>query len=193
MGLTDEIRNAISLNVRIRYETSADETSHQTAPCVICSNDTKPDNRLFLYVMGEGRLCSGCACKYAPDKYRALLEYKSRDLDELLEKNGKSIEPSLTDVEWKDIRKQLDALCTIADDLSKGVARGIVEAPVGHIGLLYLAKDILKPDQKEGEDEKDYELRVKTFRIQKIQEKLKTETLGRLAVLERYFEKLGLS
>lgn len=193
MGLTDEIRNAISLNVRIRYETSADEATHQSSPCVICSNDTKSDSRLFLYVTGEGRLCSSCAYKYAPDKYRALQEYKSRDLDELLEKKGNSIEPSLTDVEWKDIRKQLESLSTLADDLSKGVARGIVEAPVGHIGLLYLAKDIVKPDQKEGEDEKEYELRVKTFRIQKIQDKLKTETLGRLVVLERYFEKLGLS
>lgn len=193
MGLTDEIRNAISLNVRIRYETSADEASHLVTPCVICSNDTKSESRLFLYVKGEGRLCSGCAYKYAPDKYRALQEYKSSDLDDLLQKKGTAIEPSLTDVEWKDIRKQLDALSAIADDLSKGVARGIVEAPVGHIGLLYLAKDIVKPDQKEGEDEKDYELRVKTFRIQKIQEKIKTETLGRLAVLERYFEKLGLS
>jgi len=193
MGLTEEIRNTISQNVRIRYETSADETSHQSSPCVICNNDTKSNNRLFLYVKGEGRLCSGCANKYAPDKYRALQEYKSRDLGDLLENKEKSPEPSLTAVEWKDIRKQLDALSAIADDLVKGLARGIVEAPVGHIGLLYLAKDIIKPEQKEGEDEKDYELRVKTFRIQKIQEKLKTETLGRLAVLERYFEKLGLS
>lgn len=193
MGLTDEIRNAIANDVRIRYETSADETSHQSSPCIICSNDTKTESRLFLYVKGEGRLCSGCANKYAPEKFRALQEYKSRDLDELLESKDKSTISSLTAVEWKDVRKQLDTLNAIADDLSKGVARGIVEAPVGHIGLLYLAKDIVKPDQKEGENEKDFELRVKTFRIQKIQEKLKAETIGRLAILERYFEKLGLS
>lgn len=67
-----------------------------------------------------------------------------------------------------------------------------MEAPAGHIGLLHFAKDLVRPIRKEGEPEKEYQLRVKTYRIRKIFEKLKIETVDRIETLYEYFVRLGM-
>jgi hypothetical protein len=76
--------------------------------------------------------------------------------------------------------------------LIKGISRGIVEAPAGHIGLLHFAKDLVRPVRKEGEPEKEYQLRVKTYRMKKIFEKLKIETIDRIDTLQQFFIRLGM-
>ena len=79
--------------------------------------------------------------------------------------------PELTKDEWCEIHKNLQILFSTTSDLAKGISRGIVEAPSGHIGLLHFAKDIVKPPRKEGETDSDYELRVKGHRMTRICEK----------------------
>jgi len=190
MSITEDIRNAISAKVRICYE-AVDENTAQSTPCIICKKKCVKENILYLYIKGEGRLCNECGERFVPEKIRSLQEYKIKDLEELIN-NTSPRTPSLTGVEWKDVRKNIDALMELSEDLAKGVSRGIVEAPAGHIGLIYLAKDIVKPEPRDGESEKDYEMRVKTFRIQKLHEKIRSETLGRVSILRRYFEKLGM-
>lgn len=190
MSITEDIRNAIKSRVRICYET-ADENSHGSEACIICKNDCPAEGKLYLYVKGEGRLCPSCAERFVPEKYNSLQDYKNRDLEELIS-NAEALSPSLTPAEWKDVKNNIDALLEISEDLSKGIARGIIEAPSGHIGLIYLAKDIVKPEKRDNESEKDYELRVKTFRIQKLHEKIRAQTVERISLLRRYFDKLGL-
>ncbi len=73
----------------------------------------------------------------------------------------------------------------MCDKLSRGVARGIVEAPAGHIGLMHYAKDLRRPARRENEPEKDYEMRVKSFRISKLYEKIHADTAGRVVRLIR--------
>lgn len=190
MGITDDIRNAIASKVLICHE-SATVTTSVNLPCVICKNECTADSKLYLYIKGEGNVCQTCGERFAPETLKTMLEYREKDIRELVVSNGGRV-PVLTAIEWKDIEKNIDALLSLSEDLAKGVSRGIVEAPAGHIGLLYLAKDIVKPERKEGESEKDYELRVKSFRIQKLHEKIKAETSGRVAILRRYFEKMGM-
>jgi DNA-directed RNA polymerase subunit RPC12/RpoP len=190
MGITDDIRSAIASKILICHETT---TTNQplNVPCIICKKEFAADSKLYLYVKGEGNVCQTCGERFAPETHKIMLEFKDKDIRELLVNNSEQI-PTLTAIEWNDIEKNLNSLVSMCEDLAKGVSRGIVEAPAGHIGLLYLAKDIVKPERKSGESEKDYELRVKSFRIQKLHEKIKAETSGKVLILRRYFEKMGL-
>lgn len=190
MSITDDICNAIASKILICYE-SATIKPPVNIPCIICKNEFTAISKLYLYVKGEGNVCQTCGERFAPETFKTMLEYRDKDIRELMANNGERV-PALTAIEWKDVEKNIDALLSISEDLAKGVSRGIVEAPAGHIGLLYLAKDIVKPVRKDEEPEKDYELRVKSFRIQKLHEKIKEETSGRIAILRRYFEKMGL-
>jgi hypothetical protein len=190
MGITDDIRSVIAPKIHI-YHNSASQKIPLNITCVICKKEFSADNTLYLYIKGEGYVCQTCGERFAPKTSKIMLEYSEKDIRELPVDIGDRVS-SLTAPEWRDIEENINALLSISEDLAKGVARGIVEAPAGHIGLLYLAKDIVKPECKKGESEKDYELRVKSFRIQKLQEKIKAETAERIAILHRYFEKLGL-
>ena len=80
----------------------------------------------------------------------------------------------------------------ISADLAKGIARGIVEAPAGHIGLLHFAKNIEKPLRREEETDKEYALRVRTHRMTKLYEVVSAETVGRVEKIKSELIKLGL-
>lgn len=189
MGITDDIRNTLQSKLIIRYVSENAASDSKTA-CIICHGDFNINNQYCLYSKEEGFVCRSCGERFVPEMIKTIGEYMMRDLD-----NSRSINHSqqiFSAAEWVDIQHQIEKLLKISLDLSKSTARGIVEAPAGHIGLLYLAKDIVRPEQKENESEKDYTLRVKSYRIQKLQEKIKAETWERIQILKGYFEKLGL-
>jgi hypothetical protein len=190
MGISDDISNAIASKVLICHESTITNVSENPL-CVICKNEITTGSKLQLYIKGEGIVCEICGERFAPEALKTMLEYRDKDIRELVVSTSGRV-PTLSSIEWNDIEKNIDALLSLSEDLAKGVSRGIVEAPAGHIGLLYLAKDIVKPERKEDESEKDYELRVKSYRIQKLHEKIKAETSGRVAILRGYFEKMGM-
>lgn len=191
MGITDEIRHALKSKVAIQY-TSETENPQSIFTCVVCGNEDQLDRPLCLHVRGDGYLCKGCARRYTPEILGAL------EKTNVFEKGSKDaliieeVAKKLTNQEWTNIRRSLENLEDLFTDIISGISRGIIEAPTAHIGLLFLAKDIKKPDRKEGENEKDYELRVKSYRISRLQEKLKKEIFDRLLFLEQCFLKLGL-
>ncbi len=187
MSITDDIRNAIRSKLVTCFDAAKTDFPVNTT-CVICKKDFTIDGKIYLYVKGEGEICQVCGERFAPENQKEIIENKGKDIKEFLIDKAHFLDAD----EWKNVKKNIESLLTLSDDLAKGVARGIVEAPAGHIGLLYLAKDIVKPERKTNEKEKDYDLRVKSFRIQKLQEKIKAEMSDRIALLQHYFEKLGL-
>jgi len=190
MGITEDIRKAIQSKVLIRYNTQ--EQDSETVSCVICGKSFSVSGPLCLYVRGDGHMCHVCAERFAPEMLQAMKEYRNKDVRKLLGRR-ETINPQLlTRQEWKEIRDHLKVLIKVTVDLARGISRGIIEAPSGHIGLLYLAKDISKPQKKEDESDKDYELRVKTYRTSRLFEKIKKETYDRIIALQHYFVKLGL-
>lgn len=187
MSITDDIRNAIASKLVICRDVSKADFPVNTI-CVICKKDITIDCKMYLYAKGEGAVCQVCGGRFAPEMQKEILENKDKEIQELVFDKKQVLDAD----EWKNVKNNIDALLTFSDDLAKGVARGIVEAPAGHIGLLYLAKDIVKPERKIDETEKDYDLRVKSFRIQKLQEKIRAEMSEKIILLQHYFEKLGL-
>ena len=187
MSITDDIRSAIASKLTICYDAEKNDLPVNTS-CVICNNDFTINNKLCIHAKNEGPVCLSCAERFAPEMLKTILEFKDKNIHHLTVNHT----PVLSKEEWVDVEQNIEALLSLSDDLSKGVARGIVEAPAGHIGLLYLAKDIIKPERKADETDKDYDLRVKSFRIQKLQERIKAETSGRINVLRYYFNKMGL-
>lgn len=190
MSITDDIRDAIAPKIIICHD-AATGSLPVALSCVICKKEYYISDKLYLCVPGEGPVCHSCGERFAPEMLKTMLEYREKDLHELIT-GKKQKENDLSSDEWADIEKHIDALLVILEDLSKGVARGIIEAPAGHIGLLYLAKDFVKPQRKENETDKDYELRVKSYRIQMLQQKIRNETIERVLTLQKYFKKLGL-
>jgi hypothetical protein len=120
------------------------------------------------------------------------VEECNRDKLNNLFDNKMKYQLSLTTKEWEDIRENLYILQKVTVELARGISRGIVEAPTGHIGLLHYAKDIEKPQRKDGESDKDYDLRVKSHRMIKLFDKIKKETYERINLLQSYFAKLGM-
>lgn len=190
MGITEYIRDALSSKILIHQNDELVGSIAQVT-CAICNNKSMIDRSLCLYAKDEGPVCFLCGERFAPDVQRKVNDIREkRNLSGVANPNVPV--SVLSPLEWETVGKNLEALSAISEDLVRGIARGIVEAPSGHIGLLYLAKDIYKPERKVDESEKDYELRVKSFRIQKLQEKLRAETCDRITLLRRYFELLGL-
>ena len=188
MSITEDIRCAITSKILICHEIVPTDPPLNVL-CVICKKEFAVDGKFYLYVKGEGNVCQTCGERFAPETLKTMVEYRDKDVRDLLLSNSGSAS-AMSAGEWNDVEKNIDALLSISEDLAKGVARGIVEAPAGHIGLLYLAKDIVKPERRENETAVDYDMRVKTFRIQKLHEKIKKETYERVALLRMYFEKM---
>lgn len=191
MGIADEIRKTIQEKLVIKY-VSNETDDDQPANCVICATAFINTTKFSLYLPGEGYLCNSCGQKFAP-QMASLLEIKP---DSLVKKDDCTMEilprDILTTQEWQEIYHNLERLLEATSEIAKGLSRGIIEAPAGHIGLLHFAKDVVRPHRKELESEKDYELRVKTYRIRKIYEKIRQETTCRVELLQRYLYRMGM-
>ena len=135
---------------------------------------------LCISVGTEGLLCSMCASTYAPEMSLKLGEQLPASEEDEKRSDQQPVFSALSEMEWRDVAATINALRNISADLVKGIARGIVEAPAGHIGLLHYAKDIEKPPCRDNEPEKEYALRVKTHRMTRLYEILSAETVGRI-------------
>lgn len=190
MGIADQIRKTIQSKLVLKFCSSNDD-SNQAASCVLCNEKFVFSGNFSFFISDEGYVCYSCGENFAPDMARALNLISHSQII----KNYSKTESS-TDIfsleEYHLIHENLEILKQVTMDMIKGLSRGIIEAPVGHIGLLHYAKDIIRPVKKEGESEKDYQLRVKTFRMKKIYEKLKAETADRIELLYNFFIRLGM-
>lgn len=185
MGIAEDIKKTIQSRLVIRYCTE-EMLKNPEVFCIVCERRFKLSSKLCMYIRSEGHICSSCSDRYAPE-LKVLFDSASEN-----RKNPMAAGRELTNQEWKDIWGHLRILLKLTVELSRGISRGIVEAPSGHIGLLHLAKDIGKPARKENESDKDYELRVKSHRMVQLFDKIKNETWGRIAELHTYFRKLGM-
>ncbi|HEX2956650.1 MAG TPA: hypothetical protein VHO70_07455 [Chitinispirillaceae bacterium] len=185
MGIAEDIKKTIQSRLVIRYCTE-EMLKNPEVFCIVCERRFKLTSKLCMYIRSEGHICSSCSDRYAPE-LKALLDTTND--------NGNGSVAAcreLTMQEWKDVWSHLRILLKLTVELSRGISRGIVEAPSGHIGLLHLAKDIGKPARKDNESDKDYELRVKSHRMVQLFDKIKNETWGRVAELHTYFRRLGM-
>lgn len=186
MRIRQEITNLLKSRIVIRHR-SLDEEAGADGKCCICTRDISmlPGN-LCVGIGDEGVLCSVCAMEYAP-------EMADKIYDQLPETDN---EKSSTTVHGtpksSSIANEIATLRDISNDLAKGIARGIVEAPAGHIGLLHFAKDIQKPARKVSESDKEYDLRVRTYRMTKLYEILSAETVGRIDTIKAFLVEHGL-
>jgi hypothetical protein len=137
MNFRTELRQLLKNRVVIRHR-SSEEQEVTGAGCCLCSRKINilPGN-LCVAVGEEGLLCSICTKVYVPEMAAAIA-------DQLPEANEDDNPASsgLSTTEWIDIANEISLLQSVSADLAKGISRGIVEAPAGHIGLLHYAKDI---------------------------------------------------
>jgi len=190
MGIADQIRNTIQAKLVLKF-CLPQSITEQTVSCVICNDKYVITRSVNFFIPDEGYVCFECGEKFAPEMAYTLNQindFSTKNIDSTLEKNR----DLLSTQEWNQIYETLDSLRQVSMDLIKGLSRGIVEAPAGHIGLLHFAKDLVRPVRKEGEPEKEYQLRVKTYRISKIFEKLKIETVDRIDKLQEFFIRLRM-
>ncbi|MBN1758339.1 MAG: hypothetical protein JW863_08480 [Chitinispirillaceae bacterium] len=129
---------------------------------------------------------------YAPEMADKLLEQLPVSEEDGTVGAGSDSSDGVSAERWNDLSAELNSLQKISTELAKGIARGIVEAPAGHIGLLHYAKDIQKPQRKEGESEKEYLLRVRTHRMTKLYEIISSETVERIKKIKQYLIQLGI-
>lgn len=190
MGIADQIRKTIQAKLVLKFCPSQ-SIKEQTASCVICNCKYVISKNLSFFIPDDGNVCYECGEKFAPEMAQAL-----NQINQYSTKGSGSTEEKSRDLlstqEWNQIYETLDSLRQVSMDLIKGLSRGIIEAPAGHIGLLHFAKDLVRPVKKEGESEKEYQLRVKTYRMKKIFEKLKIETVDRIDKLQEFFIRLGM-
>lgn len=191
MGIAEEIRKTIQSRLVLKYY-SALQNGNQSLLCVICSRNFIPSGKFCFFIPDDGFVCYSCGQNFAPEMASALNSFDDI-LPEKLDPTQISVRNALSSKEWQDIYNNLQILHNVSLELSKGISRGIIEAPAGHIGLLHYAKDIIRPVKKDNESDKDYDLRVRTYRIRKIYEKLRSETVERIEVLQKYFIKLGMT
>lgn len=189
MGISDEIRKSIKGKVALR---SNSDGSTGKSKCVICGNNFQIKENLSLYIREEGYVCLSCGERFVPEMVINMKKFNHKNIRSLIVKKEPAPEKSLSGEEWAEIDKNLDHLLKITNDLAKGISRGIIEAPAGHIGLLHFAKNITKPQRKPNESDKDYEMRVKSFRMAALYERIKSETWNPINTLKNYFVKLGL-
>lgn len=189
MSLRDEISRLIEKKIVIRHR-STDENNSNASRCLICRRYILlPPGGLCLAIGDEGLVCRVCGNTYAPEMILAL--GKQQPITRKQE-NGIVLDGVMSQ-KWESVISELEALTGITDELAKGVARGIVEAPAGHIGLMHYAKDIQKPPRKSGESEKDYDLRVRTYRMTKLYEIIRKDTTGRVESLWRMLQNESVS
>lgn len=191
MGIADQIRETIQAKLVLKF-CPPQNNAEKTVSCVICNGKYVISRNFSLFLPDEGYVCYGCGEKFAPEmtlSFNQMNHFPTQIPDSTAEKTSDLFSMQ----EWNQINETLDSLRQVSMDLIKGLSRGIVEAPTGHIGLLHFAKDLVRPVRKEGEPEKEYQLRVKTYRIRKIFEKLKKETLDRIDTLHDFFTRLGMS
>ena len=192
MSISDDINNLIRGKVVIRHR-NEEELGGIEASCMICLRSiTLPPGSVCLFINDEGLLCPVCADHYAPEMTRMLNQ-------DVVVKENKSVTYSEINygaahstVEEEQLRDDIQKLIEVTDSLSRGIARGIIEAPAGHIGLMHYAKDIRKPPLREGESEKDYELRVRSFRISRLYEKIHADTTERVERIEKFLREKGI-
>jgi hypothetical protein len=186
MGIAEDIRKTIQSRLVIRYCTE-EMFKNPEVFCIVCERRFKLESVLCMYIRGEGHICSSCSDKYAPE-LKTLLDVSGQ----VVKNSDSSPSQPLSVQEWKEVWGHLRVLLKLTVELSRGISRGIVEAPSGHIGLLHLAKDIGKPVRKDNESDKDYELRVKSHRMVHLFDKIKNETWGRVSALHDYLRRLGM-
>ncbi|MBN1576973.1 MAG: hypothetical protein JW913_10500 [Chitinispirillaceae bacterium] len=192
MSFSDDIRQLIKNRMVIRHRTEK-ELSGEANCCLICRREINlPAGTLCLGVGNEGLVCSTCGKRYATEMVIALGEQQPMsggiDSSGMIQEQADTLEPT----EWLEIAHDIENLTAVCAELAKGIARGIIEAPAGHIGLMHYAKDIKKPLRKETESEKDYELRVRTHRMARLYEKISVDTVGRIERIKKFLQKLGL-
>lgn len=190
MGIADQIKKTIQAKLVLKF-CPTQSITEQTVSCVICNVKYVIFRNLSFFLPDEGYVCYGCGQKFAPELASALnqINHFSSERADFTVMEDKD---ALSTQEWNQIYETLETLWQVSTDLIKGISRGIVEAPAGHIGLLHFAKDLVRPVRKEGEPEKEYQLRVKTYRMKKIFEKLKIETIDRIDTLQQFFIRLGM-
>ena len=189
MSISNEIRQLIKNKMVIRHRT-INEQPGKSNLCLICSREINASPATLCLALGdEGLVCSVCGNRYAPEMMAALGEQQPKARE-----RNPAPQPttSLSTAELIAIAREIDSLAEISADLAKGIARGIVEAPAGHIGLMHYAKDIKKPARKESESDKDYELRIRTYRMTRLYEKIHADTVGRIQKLKQHLQKIGL-
>ncbi len=189
MSIADEISHLIKNRVVIRYPTT-DEKKSGKASCIICLRNIILNNENLSLALGEeGLVCPICCKRYAPEMYDAFIRLRPEGNE--TESDGRQV-TSLSEEELFDIAKEINTLTDRCNDLSRTLARGIIEAPAGHIGVMHYAKDLIRPSRKDQESDKDYEMRVKTYRMTRICEKIKEDTSGRIKKIKQYLRKIGL-
>ena len=192
MNFIAEIRQLLKNKVVIRHR-KPDESDGAKASCCICSRKIKMlSGNLCVAIGDDGLLCPVCIKLYAPEMATAVREQLPESVEDSGVDNNESPAAGLSVSDWIDIAREITMLESVSLELAKGIARGIVEAPAGHIGLLHYAKNIHKPVKKESESEKDFKLRVRTYRMTKLNEILTAETAGRLNKIKAALIKLGL-
>ena len=152
-----------------------------------------PPGALCLAVGNEGLICTVCGNHFAPDMMSALgtQQPAAAEFDE----SGKAAPGNIELVqqnEWIDIAQDIEILIEKTTDLARGISRGIVEAPAGHIGLMHYAKDFQKPEQKSTETDKNYELKVRTQRMKHLFDKIQEDTVGRIHRIAALLHRLGM-
>lgn len=180
MSTAEEIRKILQDRVVVR-QSGTEQRLTQEQQCGICGASFRLTGSFYLAIKDEGVICYSCGSLFAPDKIHQVVAaqpVKAVGADRALPNTA-----SIDSTTWQQIMAELEQLSVVTDELARGMARGIVEAPAGHIGLLHYLKDIPKPPLKEGELEKDYDLRVKTYRMARLTEKIHAETAGRVAAV----------
>jgi hypothetical protein len=194
MSVIEEIRQLIKNKVVIRHR-NHEELLGGKATCLICNREIiLPPGSLCMVVDNEGPICPVCGAQYAPEMTKIMEGQLSSSSDPQQPQPYTNEEGQYTQSKSQlvEIYEDMDKLLEVTDTLAKGLARGIVEAPAGHIGLLHYAKEIHKPERRFDESEKDYELRVRTFRISRLYEKIYEDTAGRIKRIMDELKKIGL-
>ena len=191
MNFKSEISNLLKNELVIRHR-SHEEIDGAESRCCFCSRLIKMvPGDLCISVASEGLLCSICATTYAPEMARKMIDQLPVTEEDPAIAAQDQTDEAKSIVQWEAIAKEINSLREISSELAKGIARGIVEAPAGHIGLLHFAKDIQKPQRKENESEKEYALRVRTYRMTKLYDIISSETVARIDTIKNYLVQLG--
>ena len=191
MSLAGEVNQLLKKRIVIRHRTPVEQAGKQDG-CLICHRELiLPPGALCLAVGNEGLICNSCGNIYAPGMMSAL----GKEQPATASRSNPATTPSsssVTNQQWIDIARDIEELAEKTNDLARGISRGIVEAPAGHIGLMHYAKDFQKPPRKASESEKDYELRVRTHRMTHLLEKIQADTIGRIERISGFLRKLGM-
>lgn len=193
MSLVSDVNQLLKNRIVIRHRLP-DEQSGKQEGCLICRHEVVlPPGALCLAVDKEGLICNSCGQHFAPGMMVALGKEQPLAVSRAGVASSnmpKSVLPSPS--EWIEIAQDIEELTEKTNDLARGISRGIVEAPAGHIGLMHYAKDFQKPSQKATESDKEYELRIRTLRMTYLLNKIQADTIGRINRIASFLRKLGM-